>query len=193
MTDIVCDRCGMFMIRKTGRYGKFLKCSNSECDNIRSENQEVSDVLCSKCGVNMIVKTGKFGKFLACPNYPSCSNIKPIDEVMSEENCEKCNTQMSIKTGKFGKYLFCASCKNTKSITEKAGVCPDCGKPTQKMTSKSGKTFYGCSNYPDCRFMSWDMPNGEKCPKCDSFIVVTKDGKSVKCSNRDCDYTKKNG
>lgn len=193
MTDIVCERCGSKMIRKTGRYGKFLKCSNADCDNIRSETLETSDVLCDKCGVNMIVKTGKFGKFLACPNYPTCSSIRPIDEVVSDEKCEKCSSVMTVKTGKFGKYLFCNECKNTKSITEKAGVCPDCGNQTQKMLSKNGKTFYGCSNYPDCRFMSWDMPTGEKCPKCDTYLVVTKDGKNIKCTNKDCDYQKNNG
>ncbi len=188
LTDIVCDRCGSLMIRKSGRYGKFLKCSNSECENICSENQEISDVKCDKCGQNMIVKTGKFGKFLACPNYPNCSNIKPIDEVISDVPCEKCGKLMSIKTGKFGKYMQCPDCKTTKSITEKAGVCPDCGKPTQKMTSKKGKTFYGCSGYPDCKFMSWDMPIGENCPKCGNYLIETKDGKNIKCSNKDCDY-----
>ena len=60
------------------------------------------------------------------------------------------------------------------------------------MISKNGKNFFGCSNYPDCRFMSWDMPTGEKCPKCESYLIVTKDGKNIKCSNRDCDYTKAN-
>ncbi|MDY2850805.1 MAG: type I DNA topoisomerase [Candidatus Borkfalkiaceae bacterium] len=192
VTDIVCEKCGSLMIRKSGRYGKFLKCSNSECDNIRSENQEVSDVKCEKCGENMIIKTGKYGKFLACPNYPKCSNIKPLDEVKSDEKCEKCGSTMSIKTGKFGKYLFCPECKNTKSMTVKAGVCPECGNPTQIMTSKKGKTFYGCSNYPDCSFMSWDMPTGEKCPKCGNYLVVTKDGKNIKCSNKDCDYHTEN-
>ncbi len=192
LTNIICEKCGNPMIRKMGRYGKFLKCSNKECDNICSENQEVSDVICSNCGINMIVKTGKFGKFLACPNYPNCNNIKPIDEVISEEKCEKCDGIMSVKTGKFGKYLFCNNCKNTKSITEKVGICPECGNAAQKMTSKSGKTFYGCSNYPDCKFMSWDMPTGDKCPKCESFLVKSKDGKSIKCSNRECDYQEKN-
>ena len=192
VTDIVCEKCGSVMIRKSGRYGKFLKCSNAECDNIRSENQEVSDVKCDKCGEFMIIKTGKYGKFLACPNYPKCSNIKPLDEVISDEKCEKCGTVMSIKTGKFGKYLYCPECKNTKSMTVKAGICPDCGNSTQKMISKSGKTFYGCSNYPECRFMSWDMPTGEKCPKCGSFLVMTKDGKTIKCSSKDCDYHTEN-
>ena len=98
---------------------------------------------------------------------------------------------MVVKKGKFGNYLQCLECKETLSQTEKAGICPQCGKPTQKMTSRNGKTFYGCSGYPDCNFMSWDMPNGEHCPTCNSFIVIAKDGKTKKCSNKDCDYTDK--
>ncbi len=192
MTDVLCDKCGAPMIRKSGRYGKFLACSRyPECANIKGENEEVSDVKCEKCGANMIYKTGKYGKFLTCPNYPECSNVKPIDEVKSEEKCEKCGGDMVIKTGRFGKYLQCLNCKETKSIVEKVGVCPRCGKPAQKMTSKTGKTFYGCSGYPDCNFMSWDLPIGENCPKCGSYMVLAKDGKTKKCSDKDCGYSEK--
>ena len=192
ITDIVCEKCGAPMIRKNGRYGKFLACSNyPECSNIKSEKEEVSDVKCDKCGAMMVYKTGKYGRFLACPNYPECTNVKPIDEETTTEKCEKCGGDMVVKKGRFGKYLQCTVCKATKSMTEKAGVCPQCGNPTQKMTSKSGKVFYGCSNYPACNFMSWDMPTGEHCPKCGSYIVLTKDGKTRKCSNKECDYSDK--
>lgn len=193
VTDIICDKCGAPMVRKNGKYGKFLACSNyPQCSNIKSENEEVSDVVCEKCGAFMVYKTGKFGKFLACPNYPKCSNIKALNEEKTTEKCSKCGASMTVKTGKFGKYLQCDVCQNTKSLTEKAGVCPNCGKPTQKMTSKSGKVFYGCSGYPDCKFMSWDIPTGEKCPKCGSYLVLSKDGKSVRCSGKDCKYSVKN-
>lgn len=193
MTDIICEKCGAKMIRKTGRYGKYLACSNyPECSNIRSENIEESDVLCEKCGAKMIVKTGKYGKFLACPNYPKCTFVKPIDEETTTEKCEKCGGDMVVKKGKFGKYLYCTACKNTKSITEEAGICPVCHKPTRKMTSRAGKTFYGCSSYPECTFMSWDMPTGELCPKCGKFLVYSKDGKTKRCSNKDCDFSIKN-
>ena len=189
MTDVVCDKCGAPMIRKNGRYGKFLACSRyPECSNIKSEGEETSDVKCEKCGATMVYKMGRYGKFLTCPNYPECSNVKPLDEVKTEEKCEKCGGEMVIKTGKYGKYMQCLSCKATKSMTEKAGVCPSCGKPTQKMVSKGGKTFYGCSGYPECKFMSWDMPTGETCPKCGGYVVLSKDGKSKKCSEKACDY-----
>lgn len=32
--------------------------------------------------------------------------------------------------------------------------------------------------------MSWDLPTGEKCPKCGKYLV--KKGKQIKCSS--CDY-----
>ena len=191
-TDFICDKCGAKMVRKNGRFGKYLACSNyPDCSNIKSENVEESDEICEKCGSVMIYKAGKYGKFLACPNYPTCTNIKALNEEKSEEKCEKCGGETVVKKGKFGKYLLCKSCKNTKSLAEDAGICPQCGNPTKKMASKSGKTFYGCSNYPECSFMSWDMPTGEKCPKCDKYLVYAKDGNSVRCSDKDCDYTLK--
>lgn len=189
MTDIICDKCGAPMIRKNGRYGKFLACSRyPECTNVKSENEEKSDEVCEKCGAPMVYKNGKFGKFLACSRYPECSYIKPLDQTSTEEKCDKCGGTMVLKNGRFGKYLQCTECKATRSVTEKAGVCPICGKPAQKMTSKRGKVFYGCSGYPDCNFMSWDLPLAEKCPKCGSYMLLAKDGKTKKCSSKECGY-----
>ena len=65
-------------------------------------------------------------------------------------------------------------------------MCPVCGKPTKKMLSRYGKVFYGCSAYPECKFMSWDMPTGGKCPKCGAYLVKTERG--VKCSDKKCGY-----
>ena len=93
---------------------------------------------------------------------------------------------MVEREGQYGKYLLCPACKATESLAEKVGTCPECGAPTQKMTSKGGRVFYGCTRYPDCRFMSWEIPTGKKCPKCGKYLVSVK-GETV-CSARDCDY-----
>ena len=62
--------------------------------------------------------------------------------------------------------------------------CPECdGKILEKKTRK-GKVFYGCSNYPKCKFASWDKPVSDKCPECGHYMVE-KNGK-IKCSN--CSY-----
>ena len=94
---------------------------------------------------------------------------------------------MYEREGKFGKFLACSNypkCKNTVSLTESVGVCPDCGRPTKKMVSRGGKVFYGCSGYPQCGFMSWDIPTGKKCAECGAFTVMI-DG-AEKCSSKKC-------
>ena len=107
------------------------------------------------------------------------------DEI-AEEKCV-CGSAMLTKSGKFGKYLKCAKCGKTKSVTERVGVCPKCHKPAQKMINKSGKVFYGCSGYPACDFVSWEIPTGEMCPTCGQYLI-TKDG-VIKCSDKKCNYT----
>ena len=195
-TDIICEKCGSPMIRRTGKYGKYLACSNyPACSNIVSESEvEVSSIPCPKCGALMIVKSGKFGKFLACPNYPDCSAILPIDAKITEEKCT-CGTNMLLKKGRYGNFLECPKCGSKKPLNDPAeganekyeGVCPDCGKPMRRMRSKTGKIYYGCTGYPDCRFLSWDIPTGDKCPKCGKFLV--KRGDKIKCSEKTCDYS----
>ncbi len=158
MTEILCEKCGHPMVRKTGKYGKYLACSNyPACSNIIGEEvPQVSTTPCPKCGAMMLVKTGRYGKFLACPNYPKCKSTLPFgEEGKREEQLE--------------------------------GVCPECGKPMRKLLSKRGKAYYGCSGYPNCKFMSWDVPTGEKCPECGSAIVRTAKG-MLKCSNKECKY-----
>ncbi len=198
LTDIICEKCGHPMIRRTGKYGKYLACSNyPACSNIVSESeQEVSAMRCPKCGANMVVKSGKYGKFLACPNYPECSSILPMDAKISEEKCRECGGEMLVKKGRYGQYLECGKCGVRRPLTGESGlregektegVCPECGKPMRRMRSKNGKIYYGCTGYPDCKFLSWDVPTGQKCPKCGKGYLVKK-GSEIKCSQKDCDY-----
>ena len=159
------------------------------------DNSKLTDVICDKCGARMTINSGRFGNYYACSNYPTCSNIKsanPDVAIPTDKLCSKCGGIMVEREGKFGKFLACSNypkCKNTISLTENAGVCPDCGKPTKKMTSRGGKTFYGCSGYPECKFMSWDMPTGEKCSHCGKYLINVNG--EVRCSNKGC-ITNKN-
>lgn len=158
------------------------------------KKSKITEVTCDKCGAPMIINSGRYGNYYACSNYPNCQNIKPVNEktvIPTDKICSKCGGMMVEREGKFGKFLACSNypkCKNTISMTESVGVCPECGKPTKKMTSRGGKVFYGCSNYPGCKFMSWDIPTGEKCPECGSYLVSV-DGK-VKCSGKNCKFVK---
>lgn len=116
------------------------------------------------------------------------------DEV-TDEVCELCGRNMVVKVGRFGKFLACPGypeCKNTKKIVkEMPGSCPKCGGKILEQKSKKGKKFYGCGNYPDCNYMTWDAPTRDICPKCGKTLLK-KAGRSGKiyCSNEQCDYEK---
>ena len=161
-TDEVCDKCGHPMVIKTGRFGRFLACSNyPTCKNTRQPRPEASsqqdngkgapdeqpdeatDEVCGKCGHPMAIKTGRFGRFLACSNYPTCKNTMPL----------------------------------------KIGVsCPRCGGDlVQRRGRRMGRVFYGCSRYPDCDFIVNQRPVVEPCPECGGLMVSgARDG--VRCT-----------
>ena len=136
---------------------------------------------------------GPFEKELAATEE-KIGPVKIEDEV-SDEICEKCGRNMVIKMGRFGKFLACPGfpeCSNAKPLLEKINViCPVCQKGEVVLRrSKKGRTFYGCSDYPECDFVSWDRPTGQRCPKCDSILVErkTKKGTLVICSNKECNF-----
>ena len=107
--------------------------------------------------------------------------------------CEECGKPMVIKIGPYGKFLGCSGfpeCKFTKKIvTETKGTCPKCGKKMLLKKSKKGKPFYGCENYKDCNFMTWDIPLEEKCPQCGASLFK-KTGRMGKiyCAKDGCGY-----
>lgn len=107
--------------------------------------------------------------------------------------CENCGKNMVIKYGRYGKFLACPGfpeCKNAKQlVTESDGSCPRCGKKMLLKKSKRGRSFYGCEGYPECDFMTWNVPTAEKCPECGKTLF-NKGGKSGKliCENAGCTY-----
>ena len=128
------------------------------------------------------------------------ATIEKIDvpDEVSDVVCDKCGAMMVYKMGRFGKFLACPNfpaCRNTKAIVEKLLVpCPKCGAALIKRKTKMGKIFYGCERYPECDFVSWDMPSGENCPKCGAMMVnkIGPRGKYTACSNKDCGYIVRN-
>ena len=104
--------------------------------------------------------------------------------------CEKCGRMMVIKTGRYGRFLACPGypeCKNTKPlIVETAATCPKCGGKVIQRKSRKGYVFYGCNNYPNCDFSTWDIPTEEKCPQCGSSLFKQKG--SLVCLKEGCGY-----
>ncbi|MCX7793575.1 MAG: type I DNA topoisomerase [Thermodesulfovibrionales bacterium] len=163
-TDILCEKCGLPMVIRWGRHGRFIACTGyPKCKNTRAleENrvQEKGEAagtgeMCDKCGSPMIIKRSRYGKFLACSRYPECKNTKPISS--------------GIK-------------------------CPlDDGELIERRTKK-GRTFWSCSHYPECKFATWHRPVSEPCPDCGASFLVIKNQNSKKilqCINENCKFQK---
>ena len=186
-------------------YEPFIKTVTEARQNMQRINIE-SDVICQNCGKPMVVRTSRYGsQFLGCSGYPECKTMMPLntkpedvsaEPEVCEEKCEKCNSDMIFKVGPYGKYMECTNpeCKNRKKIVISSGVqCPKCqnGEIVQRK-SKYGKIFYSCSKYPDCDFVLWNEPTGEKCPECGALLVkkILKKGTFVECSSKECKYSK---
>ena len=122
------------------------------------------------------------------------TRVKVPDE-QTEEICENCGRNMVIKLGRFGKFLACPGfpeCRNTKKIVqETGGFCPVCGKKMLAKKSKAGKGYFGCEGFPQCKFMTWDKPLPDICPKCGAtlFRKMGRGGK-ILCHKEGCGFEK---
>ncbi len=125
-------------------------------------------------------------------------NLEKVEmpEEESDEQCEKCGRKMVYKYGRFGKFLACPGypeCKNAKPIQKLLGVsCPKCGKgDLLERKSKKKRVFYGCNQYPECDFVSWERPYHENCPNCGGWRVIKgsqREGKKLVCQNEQCGF-----
>jgi len=215
-----CDKCGMPMLKRVGKFGPFIACSGyPDCTNTRevevqepeSESGEEEIEPCENCGKPMAMKRGRFGQFLACTGYPECKTTRKLiatkqgglraakpDQIL-EELCPRCNANLVVKQGRYGEFTACTKYPECKYVKHKTtGLkCPkdaDKGGEVVERKSKRGKMFFGCSNYPDCDFVLWNRPILEKCPKCDAPYLVEKitkkHGRQLLCNNEDCDYAR---
>ncbi|MCP4746086.1 MAG: type I DNA topoisomerase [Desulfobacteraceae bacterium] len=202
-----------------GPFSEKLEAAEDAMLSVKGVGIETS-LTCPQCNQNRLhIKMGKNGHFLACNGYPECTysrdyqrdekgHIHPIEpnhEAATDKFCPKCNQPMVIKRGKYGEFLACSGfpdCKHTESINNNGSAtgigmsCPETGCKGQVLEkrSKRGKIFYGCSQYPDCSFASWDKPIAESCPICEASFLVEKNtkrkGNFIACLNRDCGFQK---
>ncbi|ABS26894.1 type I DNA topoisomerase [Anaeromyxobacter sp. Fw109-5] len=173
------------------------------------KRQEIAtELTCEKCGKPMVIKWGRMGEFLACSGYPECRNTMNFkrgedgtivpekeEDVPTDEKCPECGAAMVMKRGRFGRFLACTrypECKGTKPVSIGVSCPKGCGGYISEKRSRRGKTFYGCSSYPGCDFVSWDRPRNEACPQCGSAYLLDKYSKKtgpyVACPNKECGY-----
>jgi DNA topoisomerase-1 len=217
-TDEKCERCGAPLVIKWGKHGSFYACSTYDKEDpntctftkenpINLPDLDSADVqettqeeYCENCGRVMVLKRGRFGQFMACTGYPDCKTTRRLDQgkkvpdIPLDELCPKCGRNMMIRHGRFGEFTACSGYPECKYVKQNyIGVkCPECkdGELVEKRARK-GNTFYGCGNYPKCKFTSAHKPIAEKCPSCSSEYLVEKNlkaGPVIACPNKECDY-----
>jgi DNA topoisomerase-1 len=220
-TDEVCLKCETKgMVQKFGRFGKYLKCLNCGATRDAEPKSESADggavagqagtngseepEVCDLCGKPMQLKRGRFGQFLGCTGYPECRNIRKIAKsgavapppVPLDEKCPVDGAQLVRRFGRFGEFISCSNYPKCKYIKqETTGVScprPECPGEIVVKKSKRGKTFYGCSRYPDCDAVYWNKPVLEPCPHCQAPFLLEKTTKKQGtfryCANEECGY-----
>jgi DNA topoisomerase-1 len=178
-------------------YGPFARALESvDTAALIREAHDVEDIEktpCPECGGKLTVKGGRFGPFIACTRYPECRYTKPLKrhkapDRPTDQKCPTCGSPMVIKTGRYGEFLACTAypqCKTTRPIP--LGVkCPTCGTgDLAERRTKRGRTFFGCSRYPECTFSTWHRPVPERCPEC-GYVGVEQRATKARGNYRRC-------
>jgi DNA topoisomerase-1 len=137
---------------------------------------------CPECERPLVYKFGRFGKFIACSGFPECRYTRQEGEPEvpqeTDEKCDVCGAAMVVKRGRFGAFYACTrypECKGTKPMLQKTGLlCPlDGGEIVERMT-RQRRRFYGCANYPNCDFTSWQKPLPGVCPVDGGLLVANR-------------------
>lgn len=74
-TGEMCPLCGNPLVVRSGKYGKFVACSNyPNCKFVKKKEKQVVEICkCPECDGMIVEKTTKKGKvFYGCNNYPKC-------------------------------------------------------------------------------------------------------------------------
>jgi DNA topoisomerase-1 len=138
-------------------------------------------------------------KVIATFYGPFAEQVKLAEEAMPEVKtepeligraCPQCGNDLVIRFGRHGKFIGCSTfpkCRYTEAWLEKIGVkCPKDGGDLVERKTRKGRTFFGCANYPECDFTSWQQPLPRPCPHCGGLMVVTSRNQATctQCSER---------
>lgn len=160
--------------------------------------KEMTDLDCPKCGHKLQKIWSRRKYFYGCSHYPDCDYTAAIEAIDFkkedydpsfdwDQKCSKCGSAMQLRFGRFGPFLGCThypKCKGIVNIPKKGepqpADMPSCpakgcdGKMTQRK-SRFGKTFFSCSNYPDCDVIVNDLGQlDEKYPDHPKTAYVAK-------------------
>jgi len=109
-----CEKCGAPMVIKSGRFGKFMACSNyPDCKNTKKifstkegGGERAKPIWagenCENCGAPLVYRKGRFGPFIACSNYPRCRFTKKVGAIPQKEGEEEGETDKKPSMKKEG-------------------------------------------------------------------------------------------
>jgi DNA topoisomerase-1 len=120
LTDVPCPKCGKPMVKRTGRFGPFLGCSDyPKCKGIKNLGEQ-SFGTCPKCGQGEVVsKRTKRGKpFYSCNRYPDCDFA--LWQAPLSQPCPSCGSLLA--PDKDGATATCAKCGTQVQVAEFASV-----------------------------------------------------------------------
>ncbi len=131
--------------------------------------------------------------------YEHIDSIKGSFDEETDFVCEKCGRKMIKKLGKYGLFLACSGwpeCRNAKPLP--LGKCPKCAAGYAVLKKgKRKRAFCGCTNYPNCDFVSFLKPaeigdTPQACPQCGSALFAQKEKGRLKilCLKEGCGYEK---
>jgi DNA topoisomerase-1 len=106
-TGVTCPRCGNPLVRRHGRYGAYVSCSNyPACKYKPPKPIKDTGVRCPKDGGIIAERRGRFRPFYGCANYPNCDfslSVRPIPEA-----CPQCgNPYLLFRERKSGSVFAC--------------------------------------------------------------------------------------
>jgi DNA topoisomerase-1 len=106
LLDETCPQCGARLVRKHGRFGEFVACSQyPTCKYVQLKK---TGVLCPKDGGEVVERRSRRGKiFFGCSNYPACDFTlwsRPL-----AEKCPKCGSPFLVEktTKRHGRQVVC--------------------------------------------------------------------------------------
>ncbi len=147
-------------------YDPFIKEVEDGKKNIKSQKIAIpTGEKCPKCGEELLKRKGRYGEFIACSGFPKCKYTQNVD---GEGNITEKKAPEVLPDVK----------------------CPECGGGIVERKSRRGK-FYGCAEYPKCKFISTYEPTNKKCDAKDCGYMMAKRTlrkkeiyECIKCKNR---------
>lgn len=166
--------------------------------------------VCPVCSNGLLMLRHSYkSDFLGCSNYPNCkfhlftgkrSAVVTLKELNSI--CPVCHGNLEVKKGRFGIFIGCSNYPDCNYVYHRKDeaprvqiTCPVCKQGhLVERRSRSGKSFYGCDNFPTCDFSVFGVPVEVKCEECGFPVMYkkkVKNGTALICGDPKCPSRKK--